>query len=270
MSTHVPTAMLPDLAFESITANCVITVDGAAYCDSLETDGFVRVWEDLPVVSLAHDQYETCGLARSGAFYCQRPGFSRYTPFGDELTFTSANAVCGITLRKELYCRSEFTDPVRVGGNLEFLTVTVSGSHSCAIDTTGRAHCWGQGGEGQLGTGSREDAADPVPVAGDFRWASIDAGLSYTCGLTVDAAAYCWGAGFSLQLGTGSRSDRVSPAAVRGDLKFRSISASVDHSCAVTIHGVGYCWGSNSSGELGIEVDGSSLPGQSSGSPLEP
>jgi len=42
--------------------------------------------------------------------------------------------------------------------------ISLSGSTTCAIDTTGLAHCWGYGGDGELGDGTNTNA-QPTPVS---------------------------------------------------------------------------------------------------------
>ena len=43
--------------------------------------------------------------------------------------------------------------------------ISVGGDHSCAMDSSGKAYCWGENGNGQLGNNSTVDSRTPVAVA---------------------------------------------------------------------------------------------------------
>lgn len=143
-----------------------------------------------------------------------------------------------------------------------FAAVSAGGEHSCALDITGRAYCWGRGAQGQLGTGATETQLTPVPVAGGLTFASISAGDAHTCGLTPTGQAYCWGRGADGRLGTGGTENALTPVAVIGAFSFASIAAGGSHTCGVTTAGQAYCWGSNAFGRLGVgsAIDFSATP----------
>ena len=78
---------------------------------------------------------------------------------------------------------------------------------SCAARSSGIAHCWGRGTEGQLGNGLPQDAWSPILVSdGDLsglrpRFTALGIGAMHACGLTAQHAIYCWGKGSDGQLG---------------------------------------------------------------------
>jgi alpha-tubulin suppressor-like RCC1 family protein len=122
--------------------------------------------------------------------------------------------------------------------------------HSCVIDTTGGAYCWGDNGAGQLGNSLVATRPSPEPVQGGISFASITAGRDHSCGLTAQGVAYCWGANDAGQLGS-NVSAFGTPRPPTGNLVFKEISAGYVHTCGVTATGKGYCWGGGNLGAIG-------------------
>ena len=106
-------------------------------------------------------------------------------------------------------------------GMRNIAAVSTGDIHACALNTLGRAFCWGENHDGQLGDGTT--TVSTVPVAVDTRRprfgarniASIAAGSRHTCALTTVGQAFCWGRNTEGQLGDGSGRDRLVPVAVR-------------------------------------------------------
>lgn len=145
-------------------------------------------------------------------------------------------------------------------GNVEPATPLVASSvvtgnlHTCALDTEGRAWCWGENENGQLGDGTTTPRTTPTPVAGDLRFISLAAALVHTCGVTTDSTAYCWGNAQYGRIGNGSSgaaNNITTPTRISGDLKIKMISNASSNTCAVTVDGVGYCWGFGTTGRVG-------------------
>jgi alpha-tubulin suppressor-like RCC1 family protein len=136
---------------------------------------------------------------------------------------------------------------------LAYYQVSTGDSHTCAITTAGRAYCWGNNEDGELGDGTRTARTRPTPVAGNLVFRNLSAGYAHTCGVTTDFVAYCWGKGLDGQLGTGPpTTPHLTPARVAGGLKFRTVLAGIAHTCALTeTTQRAYCWGNNSWGQLG-------------------
>ncbi len=70
-------------------------------------------------------------------------------------------------------------------------SLSVGGFHSCVIDTTGAAYCWGRNDSGQLGNGGVANQLTPTAVIGNHTWLQISAGLEGTCGIITGGQAYC-------------------------------------------------------------------------------
>jgi alpha-tubulin suppressor-like RCC1 family protein len=152
------------------------------------------------------------------------------------------------------------TAAVTVSPGATFASVATGGAHTCALTTSGAAHCWGRGETGQLGMPSPQTlclsetypcALVPFPVPTAPVFTQLTAGSAHTCGLTSDGSAWCWGNNFYGQLGDNSDSTRNRPVAVATTVKFTSIDAGPNHTCALTSAGAAWCWGQNDRGELG-------------------
>jgi alpha-tubulin suppressor-like RCC1 family protein len=55
--------------------------------------------------------------------------------------------------------------PVRVSGNIDFLSISAGFAFSCGVAEGGKAWCWGDGTNGQLGDGTEVGKLTPVAVA---------------------------------------------------------------------------------------------------------
>ncbi len=139
-------------------------------------------------------------------------------------------------------------------------SVTAGNGHTCAV-AAGRAHCWGENLDGELGVGDVVGRPLPTLVAGEHSLSFMSAGAFHTCAIDSNGAAYCWGSAGSGALGDGRGSTDLGeagrgefsdePVPVQGGLAFLAISAGAGHTCGITIDGAAYCWGSNRYGQLG-------------------
>ena len=140
--------------------SCAVTLSKVAYCWGRsfhgETgNGFAGVFY-LPVrvnaggtlflgVSAGGDH--TCGVSTENVAYCW--GFNGSGQLG---------SVTG---------GADRLSPTPVAGGLRFPAVHAGLAHTCAVATDGRAWCWGNNNQGQLGNGNRgTSSAVPVLVGG--------------------------------------------------------------------------------------------------------
>jgi Regulator of chromosome condensation (RCC1) repeat len=138
---------------------------------------------------------------------------------------------CGITRRKDAYCWGDnqlgqlgdgtiidFPDsrptPAPVASKLQFRQVTTGEFHTCGVDTSTIAYCWGGNFNFQLGTGTPGDRLTPARVAGVLRFRQVSAAGDHTCGVTFRNAAYCWGTNTTGELGDGTTNPSLRPVAV--------------------------------------------------------
>ncbi|MDA1080225.1 MAG: hypothetical protein O2973_00900 [Gemmatimonadetes bacterium] len=103
-------------------------------------------------------------------------------------------------------------------------TVVTGAAHSCGLDATGAAYCWGRNTSGELGTGVASASSNvPVAVTGGLIFRSLSLGENFTCGVTgapgtssqVVGTIYCWGNNQFGQLGTGNATSILAPTAGR-------------------------------------------------------
>lgn len=166
--------------------------------------------------------------------------------------------------------------------SLPLVSIAAAGGHSCAVASNGRAYCWGDNTEGQLGNGTKTSSPVPVRVGGGVhfirlsasgftRWPEYGVGpyplSSNTCGLDGQGSAYCWGDAGSGQLGNGiwpcvecGWPDATTPSRVLGGA-YREISTGARHACAISAGGTTYCWGDGVAGSGGFNGP-DTLPGR--------
>ena len=157
----------------------------------------------------------------------------------------------------------ESADPLPVSGLGDSVTVVSAGSnHACAV-VSGGAWCWGDNGDGQLG--SNVGSVSEVAVAVDGLSSgvrSVGAGERHSCALLDTGEVRCWGENHNGQLGVGTTDPGgFTPRTVIGISAATLLSVGGFASCVV-VNGRAWCWGSNDLGQLGNGVfsDGESTP----------
>ncbi len=206
------------------------------------------------VASISAGDAHTCAIESGGA-YCW--GNNASGQLGNGSTASSAMPV------------AVDTSGVLAGKTLT--QISSGGGHTCALDSSGAAYCWGYNLYGQLGDGTTADSS--VPVAVDTSGAlagktltQISAGELSTCAIDSTGAAYCWGENPYGQLGDGTTDNSSFPVAVdtSGVLAGQTltqIAAGFASTCALVGTGTAYCWGGNYTGQLGDgDTDDSDIP----------
>ena len=133
-------------------------------------------------------------------------------------------------------------------------SISLGGTHSCALMSEGGVKCWGDGAYLKLGFPTfLQDIVSPVSVPYlESGVKAIAAGSQHSCALRNSGAVWCWGRNLGGALGNGSSTGESEPGPVVGlNSGVISISAGGDHSCAVHQFGYVMCWGANTFGELG-------------------
>jgi alpha-tubulin suppressor-like RCC1 family protein len=149
------------------------------------------------------------------------------------------------------------TPPFGIPGGVR--TMSAGFTHTCAVTDAGDALCWGNGFNGELGTGTTTSTSVPIevsvvsePVIG------IALGSNTTCVVVTGGGVHCWGGGGLGQLGNGAFNDSLTAVPVTGLASGALELAGSDgeHTCARLSSGV-RCWGANNTGQLG---DGTTIP----------
>lgn len=269
--------------------SCALDRAGAAWCWGTAAGRGDEPAEVLPVptpvpgghrfTALSVDSV-ACALDTDGAAWCWGAGLpatgdadasSTLTPVevrGGH-TFTALSAgyqhACALDAKGRAWCWGNNTElqlgnpddsadpltPVAVHGAHSFSAIAAGGSHSCALDTDGRAWCWGDNSEGALARdpwsdSALESSASPLPIPVDPPLSVISAAQGHTCALDGGGRAWCWGDNsFGALDGTSweERTDAVSPRAVPGAERYTAISAGPGQTCAIDTNGIAWCWG---------------------------
>ena len=226
---------------------CALTVGGAVKCWGNNGDGQLgdgtttesRVPVDVVGLSsgvraiVAGWGGHTCALTKRGAVKCW--GNNGDGQLGDGTT-------------------TESRVPVDVVGLSSGVRAIVAGGfQTCALLNSGGVRCWGYGGDGQLGNGSRLHRTVPVDVVGLVDGVSaIAAGDDYACAVTTGGGVTCWGNNRSGLLWTDATTNSFSPVDVPGlPGGVGAIAAGEYHLCALMRGGHVQCWGANTWGQLG-------------------
>jgi len=139
------------------------------------------------------------------------------------------------------------------------VAISVGDNHTCILDASRHASCWGYNGTGQLGNnpalGTTPFAATsaPVPVDSDEEFSTISAGGFHTCAILESTqAVQCWGSNNRGQLGDGTTRNRDRPVAVSGDGNLNvELALGARFSCSLASNAAIRCWGLNDHGQLG-------------------
>ena len=213
----------------------------------------------------SHAVAQSCGVTAGGAVYCWGNDHRR------QLSGPRATAECRLSLSFVFPCR-ETQEAVPGVGTAAL--VSTGQAHSCAVDGSGAAFCWGSNGWGELGTSasvttncvdtrlgtSTPCSAAPLPVAGGLSFRQLSVGGEFTCGVTHGGEGYCWGRNDQGQLGVSGIASSSTPVAVQGGHRFTSVSTGPAHACAVATDGRVLCWGSNDKFQFGTAAVLGSTP----------
>lgn len=149
---------------------------------------------------------------------------------------------------------------------LALVSLTAGSQHTCGLDASGRAWCWGANGSGQLGDSTFDRRYRPVAVRTALRFTAISAGRAHTCALTTGGEIHCWGNDRFGQLGDGdtTTTSRSAPGPVASGVTWRALDAGAEHVCGLSTGGLAYCWGRDFDGQSGAAGSGGDLHGPTS------
>ncbi|MEO8107319.1 MAG: RCC1 repeat-containing protein [Actinomycetes bacterium] len=233
---------------------CAVASTGAAYCwgagsvgqlgSGATTKSTVAVkvsgtGVNLPIATVSAALAHTCALTTIGRPYC----------WGD-----------GAQGRLGTGTTDDHATPVGVaGGNTSAVrSISASDTHTCLVNANRYVHCWGAGGDGQLGNGSRTNALTPLQVDatgfGSDLPETVAATPHGTCAMGLSGSLYCWGVDESSAAGISSTAPVTlasAPTSLDGKV-IQQVTDDAIHTCALTGAGAAYCWGYGAQGQLGI------------------
>ena len=243
--------------------------------------------------------------ARFGEGSDSRVDARTVTPPAQRRLFVGTQHACDLRDNGDAYCwgQNSFAQlgtgsmstseptPVRAAGTMAWQALALGSQHSCALDLSGRAWCWGANGNGQLGlataacgngtvdSGEECDDANtangdacsaictialpptvlqPTQLPGNRVYRSIFARTLQTWAIASDGTLWSWGRNGARQLGVGDNADRGKPTQVLivapqvgADDQWLAVGGGDDHACAIQVNGSLWCWGSNGNGQLG-------------------
>jgi alpha-tubulin suppressor-like RCC1 family protein len=237
-----------------------------------------------PIVAITSRAFHTCGVRQAGDVVCW--GKNTYGQLGNRLrqdsvrhvavaNLTRATAVavgldfsCAILQGGQVMCWGNNEDgqlgdgrgpqpgslslrPVPVANLQAVEEISLGEYHACARERSGAVKCWGNAGNGQIGSDQQRAFGMPRTIGYLGKVQQIASGASHVCALEISGGVKCWGRNTEGQLGTGRSGSRIAPKAVVGLEDAVAIAAGSHHTCAVRRGGSVWCWGDNSAAQLG-------------------
>lgn len=204
-----------------------------------------------PYWYVATGRNHTCALTTANEIRCwgdNRYGQLRTTPTACPSATSTWPQDCSLTPL-----------PIQCGAGevCKFQSLAAGGERTCAVDTDGRAWCWGSdpdwatGDPISLSYAARYNGeAEAFTASGtSVRFIAIDTDLWETCAISTTRALYCW----RNAPGTLGDADVINPGT-----QYQSVSVGKKHICAVRVTGKFECWGDNFDGQLNGTHTGSS------------
>ena len=183
----------------------------------------------------------TCARTVDGRVYCW--GSANRGEIG------RAGTVCNNVYLFVILCSAV---PAPVNSTATFASLAVGSSHSCGVTSSGTELCWGDNGQGQIGSRDFVNRTAPVSAQSGMTFTTIAAVGAATCGTPANGASVCWGPNQWGKPGIGPRLELSTAAReIVGARRFASFAASEGHVCALTADGATYCWGLGTQGQLG-------------------
>jgi len=184
--------------------------------------------------------------------------------------------LCAVLMDGSVKCGSTWTALLQSSAILTGVAQVANNpdqDFTCALKTDGTVWCWGNNGEGELGTGSGLPSSSATPLPTGINNAvtvstggATDDSDDHACVLLSTGGVECWGGNFDGAIGNGTTGATVpTPYPITSLASAISVAAGDDFSCAVLSTGSAACWGANYEGMLG---NGTLAPSPSPGAVL--
>ena len=211
-----------------------------------------------PYAMISMGYYHACALDRLGALFCWGENMN-------QLGIADSTPPSNTTRRTP-----PVVDPTPVQSGVAFRSISAGSLHSCALDSEGRAYCWGRDYAGEAGSDSTMASCaaraprayaecplkSPTALSTSLRFTQISAGRDLSCGVATTTEVYCWGRNTRCQLGRCDLEKSAMPVRVPLPKAATAVSAGHQSACAITTDHHAYCWGDNHAGQLGAVLVG--------------
>jgi alpha-tubulin suppressor-like RCC1 family protein len=152
-------------------------------------------------------------------------------PNGDEFVQVSSSIShsCALRVNGSISCWGFGGLALSPNAEGNFIQVTVGGFHSCGLRSDGSVYCFGKNSHGQLN----------VPILPEgVKFSQLSAGKTNTCGLRDDGRIECFGSNLN---------GESSPVQASPNDRFVQISCGIGSHCCALRKGsnTAYCWGNN-------------------------
>ena len=174
------------------------------------------------------------------------------------------DTTCTVTMSAAKTASAKFVDSTGLDTSIKTpIQISAGSAFTCAVNTSGKAYCWGNNGGGRLGDGTTTQRTSPTAVtsltSGSQRVSDLSTGLSHACAIISDGTLKCWGYNANGRLGVGSAyavlNSSATPVSVNlgasAGVTARQLALGASHSCALLTDGTAKCWGYNGYGQLG-------------------
>lgn len=252
--------------FGGITHNCVVTTEltDNAYCwgrniyaemgvgpgSTTNNEPLHLTVGDIAgkrLTDMTSGQIHGCAIDTTGKLYCWGGNY---------------NGSVGNNSSSQVNLPTDISAQGSIAGKT-MIKVKATFNQTCAMDSAGGWHCWGQQGAFfGSGTDSYNDslvpeAATALPVGVTFSSFTFE---SYSvCALSDAGVVWCWGDNSGGQLMSGGAGQFFEPHAMVNSMlasgkRYSDISTANATTCAIA-DGVAYCAGENTDGHLGVGDD---------------
>lgn len=177
------------------------------------------------------------------------------------VSVTTGNVAGATTVRATVNGRTESVS-FGVTTQVNLTSVWAGDFHTCGIDESGTAYCWGFNQQGQLGVSAVTDdmtnsMGTPVTAGSQVpRFRKISSQGIDACGITLESQLMCWGAG------TGNFGQRTPTRVTFSSYAtLKDVAVGSNFACVLEVGGVAWCHGVNGYGQLGSD----SIPDQEAG-----
>lgn len=222
---------------------CALRNDGAIFCWGLNTDGQLgdgtTTTREAPVqvsglanaIDISAGMTRTCAVVADGGAWCWGLG-------------TSGQLGNGLSASSSV--------PVQVSSVTDFTQISVgrmaADDPTCGVTKTGKAYCWGDDTNQQLGNGAGAAVQlTPGEVTNvNENFSKISVNDNTVCAIVAynNNSVACWGAGGTGQIGHGSTVASVDvPTYVSRLTGIIDIAVNNNSVCAVEKSGSIWCWG---------------------------